>query len=612
MNLQPTKKWQKQMKRISIILIVCLFVIFTYCIIANKDSIQVIKVYTPEQIALDLNKNGKVEANEKFIVDGIETFTSKTSDYQRNIAEKIGIDEETALSIGYFAEKYAQSLLEEKKINYKKLDNSHISVTLNGKNYNKMFQNSPFALKDGKPANPKAFEKQIQLAKSSELRIFNNKSNKYHRLNCKYGQLAHDSIIIPKNQIPKNAQGCKFCENVIKNSVPKKHNEKLAKEIDALKNIKPKKFTISDEYMKIYLTDLTTVFTPHNKCTTDYCIEILKQINNAQKSIDMALYGYSDIPDITTALQSAIKRGVRIRLVYDINANGTNFYPDTLKLAKTLVESKTDVGDLQYQNAIMHNKFVIIDKKIVITGSANYSSTDISGFNTNDILFINSPEIAEIYEQEFKQMFNDKFHRKKQKIKDKENILLGNSIISLYFSPQDDAVNNVIIPLIDNSTQYIYMPMFVITHKKLAQALINAHTRGVDVKIIIDATNASQKYSLVEQLRKAGIQVKAENYAGKMHSKNLIIDDKYIISGSMNLSKNGSIKNDENTLLIENTTFAKYYKNFFLYIWSKIPDTWLTRNPSSESHDSTGSCFDGIDNDFDEKIDIEDSGCFTK
>ena len=600
------------MKRISIILIVCLFVIFTYCIIANKDSIQVIKVYTPEQIALDLNKNGKVEANEKFIVDGIETFTSKTSDYQRNIAEKIGIDEETALSIGYFAEKYAQSLLEEKKINYKKLDNSHISVTLNGKNYNKMFQNSPFALKDGKPANPKAFEKQIQLAKSSELRIFNNKSNKYHRLNCKYGQLAHDSIIIPKNQIPKNAQGCKFCENVIKNSVPKKHNEKLAKEIDALKNIKPKKFTISDEYMKIYLTDLTTVFTPHNKCTTDYCIEILKQINNAQKSIDMALYGYSDIPDITTALQSAIKRGVRIRLVYDINANGTNFYPDTLKLAKTLVESKTDVGDLQYQNAIMHNKFVIIDKKIVITGSANYSSTDISGFNTNDILFISSPEVAEIYEQEFRQMFYNKFHRKKTTIENKENILLGNSIISIYFSPQDDTINSVLIPLVDNAKQYIYIPMFAITHKKFAQALINAHARGVDVKIILDATNAPQKHSAHENLRKAGIPVKVENYAGKMHTKNIIIDDKYLISGSMNLSKNGNSKNDENTLVIENPNFVKFYKKVFLYIWSRIPDIWLTKNPASESHDSIGSCFDGMDNDFDEKIDSEDTGCIIR
>lgn len=600
------------MKKFSIVLIICLFAVFTYCIVANKDTVQVIKVYTPEQIALDLNKNGKVEASEKFIVDGIETFSSKASDYQKNLAENIDIDEETALAIGYFAEKYAQSLLEDKKINYQKLDNSRIIVNLNGKNYNKMFQNSPFALKNGKPINKKAFEKQIQLAKSSQLRIYNNKSNKYHRLNCKYGQLAHDSVIIPKNQIQKNAQGCKFCENLVQTKQHKKINEQLTKEIEELRNIKPKNFSIVDDHIKIFITDLTTIFTPHNKCTTDYCLEMLKQINNAQKSIDMAIYGYSDIPDITTALQSAIKRGVRVRLVYDVNQDGKNFYPDTLKFAQTIVESKADFGELPYQNSIMHNKFVVIDKKIVITGSANYSSTDISGFNTNDILFISSPEVAEIYDQEFRQMFYNKFHRKKTTIENKENILLGNSIISIYFSPQDDTINSVLIPLVDNAKQYIYIPMFAITHKKFAQALINAHARGVDVKIILDATNAPQKHSAHENLRKAGIPVKVENYAGKMHTKNIIIDDKYLISGSMNLSKNGNSKNDENTLVIENPNFVKFYKKVFLYIWSRIPDIWLTKNPASESHDSIGSCFDGMDNDFDEKIDSEDTGCIIR
>ena len=40
--------------------------------------------------------------------------------------------------------------------------------------------------------------------------------------------------------------------------------------------------------------------------------------------------------------------------------------------------------------------------------------------------------------------------------------------------------------------------------------------------------------------------------------------------------------------------------------YQKIPDIWLTKNAASESHDSLGSCFDGIDNDFDGKIDEVD------
>ena len=597
------------MKKFSIILIICMFIAFTCCIFLTKNTVQVIKVYSPAEIAIDLNKNGKVEANEKFTVDGIDTFTSKASDHQKTIAENMGIDEETALAIGYFAEKYAQSLLEDKKVTYKKLENNHITVFFNGKNYNKIIKNSPFNIINGKPANPKTFEKQIQLAKSSKLRIYNNKSNIYHHLNCKYGQIAHDSVILPINQISKNARSCKFCENTVQSTPKTIQDKKMAQEQEIIKNIQPKKFSTSNEQITLYLSDLTTVLLPHNKCTTDYCIEIVKRINNTQHSIDMALYGYTDIPEITTAIQSAIRRGVNVRFVHDVTAEGTNFYPDTFKFAKTLAESKADYGDNSYQSAIMHNKFIILDKRILITGSANISTTDISGFNTNDILIIKSPEISQIYEEEFEQMYNNKFHRKKSKIINKENILLGESIASVYFSPQDDTINTAIIPLVNKAKQYIYIPMFVITHKKISQALSNAKSRGVDVKIILDATNANNKYTTHETLRKSGVQVKTENYAGKIHSKSLIIDDKYIVTGSMNLSKSGNSKNDENVLIIENPTLAKYYKTFFLYLWQKIPDIWLTKNASSESHDSIGSCYDGVDNDFDGKIDREDSGC---
>jgi len=597
------------MKKFSIILIILMFIVFVSNILLTKNTAHVIKVYSPSEIAIDLNKNGRVEINEKFKLDGIETFTSKVSDYQKSLAEKMNIDEETALAIGYFAEKYAQSLLEDKNVKYKQLDNKKIIVHFNGKNYNKIIKNSPFALSKDKPVNQKAFDKQIQLAKSSKLRIYNNKSNKYHRLNCQYGQAAHDSIILPLNQIPKNAQSCKICENAIPTNKQKAANEKLQKEITELKNIKPNKFSITDEQIKLILTDLSTVFTPSNICTTEYCIELVNQINNSQESIDMALYGYTDIPDITTALQNAIRRGVTVKLVHDVTNDGSNFYPDTFKFAQTLSESKADYGEYSYQSAIMHNKFFIIDKKVVITGSANISTTDVSGYNTNDIIIIKSPEIANIYEQEFEQMYSNKFHNKKSKIKNKENILLGNSIISVYFSPQDNTIPNAIIPLINDAKSYIYIPMFVITHRKISQALADAAARNVDVKIILDATNASNKYTTHEQLRKAGVAVKTENFAGKVHSKSIIIDDKYLVTGSMNLSKSGNSKNDENVLIIENSKLAKYYKTFFAYLWNKIPDIWLTKNAASESPDSIGSCFDGVDNDFDGQVDSEDSGC---
>ena len=115
--------------------------------------------------------------------------------------------------------------------------------------------------------------------------------------------------------------------------------------------------------------------------------------------------------------------------------------------------------------------------------------------------------------------------------------------------------------------------------------------------------------SKVKFLRDNGVQVKIENYAGKVHSKSIIIDDKYVIAGSMNFTNSGENKNDENVLIIENQRFAHYYKEFFEYLWIKIPDKYLLHNVSAEGKFSIGSCSDGIDNDYDGKIDMADEAC---
>ena len=61
--------------------------------------------------------------------------------------------------------------------------------------------------------------------------------------------------------------------------------------------------------------------------------------------------------------------------------------------------------------------------------------------------------------------------------------------------------------------------------------------------------------------------------------------------------------------MLDNNDAAKFYKNFFLYQWNKIPEKWLTKNARAESKDSIGSCSDGVDNDYDGLIDKEDEGC---
>ena len=75
------------------------------------------------------------------------------------------------------------------------------------------------------------------------------------------------------------------------------------------------------------------------------------------------------------------------------------------------------------------------------------------------------------------------------------------------------------------------------------------------------------------------------------------------------ICNSGENKNDENMLVIKNAQIAKNYKEFFVYLWNLIPEKYLKFTPKAESLNSIGSCSDGVDNDFNGKIDSEEPAC---
>ena len=238
----------------------------------------------------------------------------------------------------------------------------------------------------------------------------------------------------------------------------------------------------------------------------------------------------------------------------------------------------------------------------------NFSKNGLSGYDQNDVAVIKSKEIANLYEKEFNQMIAGHFHKEKEKHNTTNTFKLININIEVYFSPQDKTSTRI-IEIIQNSKKSIYVPTFLITHSEISNELIKAHKRGVEVKIIIDANNVYTRNSKHQILRNNGIPLKVENYAGKLHSKTMVIDGKYIILGSMNFSNSGENKNDENLLIIENSKLAHNYETFFKYLWAMIPDKYLKHNPKPESKESIGSCTDGVDNNFNGKIDKQEESC---
>lgn len=579
-------------KLISVLIIIGIFIGFTGFEIYRKTDKAVLKIISPTVIEVDLNNNKIFDLGETICIPDLYVFTSDLTKNQSKLADKLNISAEDALKLGYLSDRFAENILSDKRIKLKytgekNQDCKYADILINNTSYRNKLLESELALENDIPNE--AFKKQLEKAKKLKLTILNHKSNKYHTLDCKYGLTAHDTVIIPENQIAKDAKPCKFCH------ITKEKNLKSEK------LIKTYPLAISNGSIKMYLTDLTTKLKPDNKCSSLACKEILNQINLSKTSIDIAAYGWDNIPEINNALLSAKSRGVKIRVVYNSSTN--QYYPELKNLIKLADAASTDTPKI-----LMHNKFIIFDNSKLVTGSMNFAKTGFSGFNTNCVFFINSTEISKIYKEEFNQMINGKFHQAKS-IVGHRTAVLGSTKVTPLFSPKDKAITNNIIPLINIAQNYIYIPAFIVTHDDFANSLIKAHNRGVNVKLILDATSPAASRSKVKLLRAVGIPVKVENYAGKVHSKSIIIDDKYIIAGSMNFSNSGENKNDENCLIIEDERLARHYRGFFEYLWTKIPDRYLKINPRAEGKTSIGSCTDGIDNNYDGKIDAEDFGC---
>lgn len=575
----------------------------------------VLTVYSPTKLGLDLNKNRIIDSDEIVCVDNLEAFSLEpTDEFVAKYSKEYNLSKNDIISLGYLAQEFVQKRIENSEAKVKftgkvTTECRFADVTFQDYDYKTMLLHSGFGISNGKVGDWEKFRKNLASARKLHLVILNHHSGKFHTLDCPYGNVARDSVIIPERQLPTNAKPCKFCHKT--KSKNKKYKFKKDFNIFNLPQIPQPPMTLTEGSITTFLTDFTRQLKPNNECKTAPCKAFVNLVDNSKTSIDIAIFGYNEIPAITDALQKAKNRGVKIRFIYDEPFDVLGTYYNDNRIIKNLASVSASDRNLRAKsssNYLMHNKFVIFDEAIVYTGSMNFSSTGLSGYDVNDIVVIKSKEVADLYQKEFDQMLKGKFHTAKEKLPNNRTFRLGDTSLEIYFSPKDKSSGRI-VQILKNSKKYIYVPAFLITHQEISTELINAKNRGVDVRVIIDANSTSTKNSKHKILRSNGIPLKTENYAGKLHSKMIIVDDEYLITGSMNFSNSGENKNDENLLIINDSKIAKLHKDFFLYLWTMIPNKYLKFNARPESKESVGSCSDGVDNNFNGKIDQAEELC---
>jgi len=277
-------------------------------------------------------------------------------------------------------------------------------------------------------------------------------------------------------------------------------------------------------------------------CPKDNCGNVLaKNILNAAGSVYCAFYDL-DLRNVIAAL--ANKSGeIDVKIVMDSD-NSDN-----------LVRGGNARFDDNKQ--LMHNKFCVIDNRIVITGSFNPTNNDNYN-NNNNMLVIYSNALSANYKLEFGELWSGNFGEGGKNAN--PMVYINGKKIENYFCPEDNCAD-MVVSGIKGAKSSVYFMAFTFTHEGIADALLDKD--GLDVRGIFDSGQSSSKYSQFKRLKEFGMDVKKDSNKYKLHHKVFIIDNQTVITGSFNPTSNGDTRNDENILIIHDNELASLYLKEF-------------------------------------------------
>lgn len=135
----------------------------------------------------------------------------------------------------------------------------------------------------------------------------------------------------------------------------------------------------------------------------------------------------------------------------------------------------------------------------------------------------------------------------------------------VYFSPGGGATE-AIVQALGQAQKSVYVQAYSFTSPPIAKALTQAHGRGVTMGVILDKSNATDKYSVADFLVQAGIPTFIDSARGIAHNKVMVIDEHLVITGSFNFTRAAERDNAENLLVIDDAELAaRYLENWRLH-----------------------------------------------
>ena len=266
-----------------------------------------------------------------------------------------------------------------------------------------------------------------------------------------------------------------------------------------------------------------------------------------------------------------------------------------------------DTEDGSRGSGLMHHKFMVIDQQLVITGSANFTSSGIHGDaeaprtrgNVNHLLSIQSPELATLFREEFQILWGDgpgglqnsRFGRGKPS-RPVRSVEVNGLQVDVLFAPHskrsEDHGLQLIAQHLSTAKHSIDLALFVFSAQSLTDVLAQRVQSGVAIRLLADPGFASRSFSEVLDLLGVALPdrfckleqgnrplTKALKGVGsprlargdKLHHKFAVIDTRKVITGSFNWSPSAAHQNDETLLVIHSPQLAAHFTREIDRMW---------------------------------------------
>ncbi len=313
----------------------------------------------------------------------------------------------------------------------------------------------------------------------------------------------------------------------------------------------------------------------------DFVSKVVERINNAKRSLDIALYSLSGTvgDNLANAIVSAKNRGVKVRVIGEYDNRNSTSYQYLNNNGIPYINDRFGNND---GTGLHHNKFFIIDYRggapdsiWVITGSWNPTDPGTNDDRQN-IIEIQDVALAGAYTVEFNEMWGSntevpdaqysRFSSRKYNNTPHTFKINGNRIQN-YFSPSD-FTNSKIGKTLGKAQKSINGAILTFTRRDLADTVIATKNEGKKARIIL--SNNTDTNSQFSYMQSNGVDIRLKGFSdGLLHHKYAIVDaEPYgypasVITGSHNWSSSAENSNDENTLIIQNDQVANFYLQEF-------------------------------------------------